>query len=45
VVCLAIPEAFYAVGEWYRDFRQVSDTEVQHLLVESGHKIKTLNAV
>jgi predicted phosphoribosyltransferase len=45
VVCLAIPEIFYAVGEWYRDFRQVSDTEVQHLLTECHHKIETMNAV
>ena len=45
VVCLAIPEVFYAVGEWYRDFRQVSDTEVQHLLAESHYKTETLKAV
>lgn len=45
VVCLATPQVFYAVGEWYRDFRQVSDTEVQHLLTESHHKIETLKAV
>jgi putative phosphoribosyl transferase len=32
VICLAVPEFFYAVGEWYRDFRQVSDDEVQYLL-------------
>jgi putative phosphoribosyl transferase len=32
VVCLAVPEFFYAVGEWYRDFRQISDDEVQYLL-------------
>jgi putative phosphoribosyl transferase len=37
VVCLAIPELFCAVGEWYRDFRQVSDDEVRHLLAE-GHE-------
>jgi predicted phosphoribosyltransferase len=35
VVCLAIPDFFYAVGEWYRDFRQVSDDEVRNLLTES----------
>jgi putative phosphoribosyl transferase len=32
VVCLAAPEPFYGVGRWYRDFHQVSDTEVQTLL-------------
>lgn len=28
VVCLATPEPFFAVGEWYDDFRQVSDQQV-----------------
>jgi putative phosphoribosyl transferase len=32
VVCLAMPEPFYAVGSWYADFRQVSDDEVRRLL-------------
>ncbi len=32
VVCLSTPPDFYAVGEWYRDFSQVSDTEVRELL-------------
>jgi putative phosphoribosyl transferase len=31
-ICLATPEPFYAVGEWYEDFRQVNDDEVQRLL-------------
>jgi putative phosphoribosyl transferase len=31
-VCLATPEPFTAVGEWYADFRQVTDAEVQHIL-------------
>lgn len=34
-VCLATPASFMAVGEWFRDFRQVSDAEVQQLLEES----------
>jgi len=34
-ICLATPEPFYAVGTWYEDFAQVSDTEVQLLLEES----------
>lgn len=45
VVCLATPEFFYAVGEWYRDFQQVSDAEVQNLLTESRHKTSAVNAV
>jgi len=31
-VCLAAPEPFFAVGEWYTDFRQVTDDEVRDLL-------------
>lgn len=31
-VCLTTPEPFHAVGEWYLDFQQVSDSEVQQLL-------------
>ncbi len=37
VVCLRTPDPFYAVGYWYRDFRQTSDREVQSLL-EQVHK-------
>ena len=32
VVCLSNPPDFYAVGEWYRDFSQVSDATVRELL-------------
>ena len=32
VVCLATPEPFYAVGEFYRDFSQTSDEDVVELL-------------
>jgi predicted phosphoribosyltransferase len=32
VVCAATPLPFYAVGQWYRDFAQTSDEEVQRLL-------------
>jgi predicted phosphoribosyltransferase len=35
VVCLATPDHFFSVGEWYRDFEQVSDAEVRKLLAES----------
>ena len=31
-ICLAAPEPFRAVGEWYEDFTQVSDEQVQSLL-------------
>jgi predicted phosphoribosyltransferase len=32
VVCLATPEPFHAVGQFFRDFRQVTDEEVIELL-------------
>lgn len=32
LVCLSMPEYFYAVGEWYQDFSQTSDQEVIDLL-------------
>jgi len=32
VVCLSTPPDFYAVGEWYREFSQVSDNAVHELL-------------
>ena len=32
LACVAVPPHFTAVGEWYGDFRQVSDAEVQNLL-------------
>jgi predicted phosphoribosyltransferase len=31
-VCLAVPEPFFAVGEWYTAFRQVTDDEVRGIL-------------
>jgi predicted phosphoribosyltransferase len=35
IVCLATPEWFSAVGQWYRDFGQTSDAEVRELLARS----------
>ncbi len=32
VVCLHAPEPYFAVGQWYEDFHQVSDDEVGRLL-------------
>jgi predicted phosphoribosyltransferase len=32
VVCLAVPEQFHAVGQFYRDFEQIDDGEVIALL-------------
>jgi predicted phosphoribosyltransferase len=35
VVCPNTPEPYYAVGQWYRDFHQVTDDEVRKLLGQS----------
>lgn len=32
VICLEAPSTFVAVGQWYRDFPQVTDEEVRDLL-------------
>lgn len=34
VICLQQPELFQAVGQWYEDFDQTSDTEVIEILHE-----------
>ena len=34
VVCLEAPRSFLAIGEFYRDFRQVEDLEVKRILEE-----------
>jgi len=41
VVCLSVPELFFAVGEWYRDFEQVTDEEVRHLLAKSRKQLES----
>ena len=38
VVALAIPEPFYAVGAYYRDFTQTGDEEVVDLLARANPK-------
>jgi putative phosphoribosyl transferase len=32
VICLATPEPFFGIGQWYEDFAQVTDEEVRQLL-------------
>ncbi len=32
VICVASPQPFTAIGQWYDDFRQTSDEEVTRLL-------------
>jgi predicted phosphoribosyltransferase len=36
VVCLEAPEDFYAVGQWFEDFSQVTDAEVVALLQQAS---------
>lgn len=38
VVCLATPEPFFAIGNWYVDFSQVSDEEVKQLLSKAWNQ-------
>jgi len=38
VVCLAAPPEFFAVGQFYREFRQVEDDEVIDLLARGAPK-------
>lgn len=35
VVCLRKPDPFFAIGEWYEDFRQTRDEEVTGLLAKA----------
>jgi putative phosphoribosyl transferase len=44
LVCLATPHLFCAVGEWYRDFEQVSDAEVRKLLAQSRRQLRSHKA-
>lgn len=39
VVCAMTPEPFYAVGQWYEQFGQTTDEEVQDLL-EQAHALE-----
>lgn len=44
LICLAVPERFRAVGEWYRDFSQVEDSEVRSLLRENQQRMASDHA-
>lgn len=37
IVCLRMPEDFWAVSVWYEDFRQTTDDEVRDLLAAALH--------
>ena len=36
LICLQIPDNFFAVGQWYRSFEQVTDAEVCALLANAS---------
>ena len=40
VVCLAVPERFYSVGQFFREFNQVTDQEVIAILERNRSRHK-----
>ena len=38
LICGEMPEPFYAVGTWYSNFLQTTDSEVQELLDRAAHE-------
>ncbi len=40
-VCARTPESFSSVGEWYLDFSQTTDEEVQALLREHATRLQS----
>jgi putative phosphoribosyl transferase len=38
IVCLAKPEPFYAIGEFYENFDQTTDQEVMELLKQNRRR-------
>lgn len=38
VLCLHAPESFEAVGQFYQDFRQITDEEVMNIMRKHGYK-------
>ena len=43
MVCLMLPEPFYAVSAWYEDFSQTTDEEVRDLLARAAHEDAVLH--
>jgi putative phosphoribosyl transferase len=41
IICLSVPDEFYAVGQFFREFSQVSDEEVVALLRQTERKTST----
>jgi putative phosphoribosyl transferase len=40
MICLQTPEPFQAVGLWYDDFSQTTDSEVHDLLERANAEVK-----
>jgi predicted phosphoribosyltransferase len=38
VICPAMPEPFFGIGQWYEDFSQVTDEEVRALLAQAWRR-------
>ncbi len=45
LVCLAEPEPFLSIGQWYEEFRQVTDREVQDLLEQAAMRQLTFREI
>ncbi len=45
VACLTEPIDFYAVGQWYENFTQVEDEEVERLLEEAREREMSRSAL
>jgi predicted phosphoribosyltransferase len=43
IVCLDVPAEFYAVGQFFRDFSQVSDEEVTAILQKREVKVSAVS--
>jgi putative phosphoribosyl transferase len=44
LVCLAAPEQFLAIGEWYREYEPVHNVEVRLLLSRGRRQVRRLSA-
>src|SRR5207302_1342451 len=42
-ICARTPEPFHSVGQWYADFSQTSDEEVERLLAEAAAREETIH--
>jgi putative phosphoribosyl transferase len=43
VVCLATPETFWAIGQWYVEFPQLTDEMVREALAEAWKETRVLS--